>query len=98
MRTEPAATSPPRWLSLARAAWVAVAALAVGLFVAGIPTYFRQLKTVDACTVCGIQLLTQDKLHELQAFGVSPSAYAAYLIGVETISVAVYIAAAVAIF
>ena len=45
-----------RWLSLARAAWVAMAALTVGLFVAGIPVEFAQLQLgcpTPACASSG---------------------------------------------
>jgi len=43
-----ASTLCGRWLVLARVVWVAVAVLAVGLFAAGIPARYAELRSVCA--------------------------------------------------
>ena len=80
-RTE-AAHLRGRPLSIARAAWLAVALLSVGLFVAAVPPYFAELQS--ACTrgaqFCAEnRLLIPDAARELQARGISIGFYAAYV-------------------
>ncbi len=87
-----------RWLALARVVWLVIALVALGTLVAGIPVYFAQLQTVDACRVCGDQRLTLERLHELQTLDVSVRAYAAYYVGIEIALVLVYWMIAMVIF
>jgi hypothetical protein len=90
-RTE-AARLRGRPLSIARAAWLAVALLSVGLFVGAVPPYFAELQT--ACTR-GVQfcaenrLLIPDAARELRARGISMSFYATYVVALSIVSAAV---------
>ncbi len=76
-----------RPLSLARAAWVLLAATVLGLDAAGIPyTYALNQKTCNgpACVESG--RLTTEGLRDLQEYGISPEFYAAYAgVGLSTI-------------
>src|SRR2546430_16789609 len=70
-----------RWLILARIGWVAVVVLALGLFIASIPTTFADLHilcTAASCTNVG--QLTLDYVRELQAWGLSMDFYATYMV------------------
>src|SRR2546421_501860 len=69
------------WLVLARVGWVAVVVLALGLFIASIPTTFADLHilcTAASCSSSGP--LTPDHVRELQAWGLSMDFYASYII------------------
>jgi hypothetical protein len=70
-----------RWLILARVVWVAVVVLALGLFIASIPTTFASLHMLctDASCSNGGQL-TADSVRELQALGLSMDFYATYIV------------------
>src|SRR2546426_5149493 len=70
-----------RWLILARIGWVAVVGLALGLFIASIPTTFADLHilcTAASCSSSGP--LTPDHVRELQAWGLSMDFYASYIV------------------
>jgi hypothetical protein len=69
------------WLILARVVWVAVVVLALGLFIASIPTTFASLHMLctDASCSNGGQL-TADFVRELQALGLSMDFYATYIV------------------
>jgi hypothetical protein len=69
------------WLILARVVWVAVVVLALGLFIASIPTTFASLHMLctDASCSNGGQL-TADSVRELQALGLSMDFYATYIV------------------
>src|SRR3989440_498122 len=69
------------WLVLARVGWVAVVVLALGLFIASIPTIFADLHilcTAASCSSSGP--LTPDGVRELQAWGLSMDFYATYMV------------------
>src|SRR6266480_6934909 len=69
------------WLVLARVGWVAVVVLALGLFIASIPTTFADLHilcTAASCISSG--QLTPDYVRELQAWGLSMDFYASYIV------------------
>src|SRR5260221_429278 len=69
------------WLVLARVVWGAVVVLALGLFIASIPTTFAALHmlcTAPSCTPSGP--LTPDDVRELQAVGLSMDFYATYIV------------------
>src|SRR6266581_7910961 len=69
------------WLVLARVGWVAVVVLALGLFIASIPTTFADLHilcTAASCSSSGP--LTPDHVRELQAWGLSMDFYASYIV------------------
>jgi hypothetical protein len=90
-----------RSLLLARAGWIAVAAVCLGLFVAGIPPYFADLKTacVRGFELCAEnRLLTPDEMRELRALGLSAGFYASYIIALSLISTLVWCAVGVIVF
>jgi len=79
-------------LFVARAVWLALVVLSMGLFVASLPVYYAQIQR--ACTdlvTCNIAgALTARGLQELPAFGLTASSYAALLIIFFTIIVAIW--------
>jgi len=78
-----------RWLLLVRAAWIAVAVLAVGFFVAGIPAEFALLHIPCPTTMCPTGQLPSAGLHALQDLGLTPSFYAAYSAAMDVLFAAV---------
>jgi hypothetical protein len=89
-----------RPLLLARAAWVVLAAVVLGLDAAGIPyTYalYGDICTGPACVESG--RLTAEGARDLQQLGISPQFYAAYAgVGLSTIVTLVFFALAAVIF
>ena len=101
-RTSPPATSilRGRWLLLARAAWVVVAVLYLGVFISGIPSEFARLHTpcTDTISCSFIPHLTAHKAHKLQELGLSVEFFAAYFVALEVIFTAVSASIGAAIF
>jgi signal transduction histidine kinase len=103
-RSQPADTSlRGRWLLLARAVWLAVAALALGLFAAGIPAQFAQLQVMcPAGSNCppldGVGQLLPANLRALQDLNLSVGFFAAYAVALDVALAAVYSAVAALIF
>jgi len=68
------------WLIVARAVWVALVVLSLGLYIAALPVYYQQLQTacvnVVTCNVPGE--LTAKGLLALHTFGFSANGYAAF--------------------
>jgi hypothetical protein len=103
-RTRPLTESPTeirgRSLLLARAAWVALAAVVLGLDFAGIPYSFAFYQ--GTCTGAGCEesgRLTPEGVQALQQIGLSPEFYAAYVgVGLSTVVTLVFFALATAIF
>jgi len=88
-----------RRLLLARAGWLIVGALTVGLFVAGIPAEFAQLQLgcpTLACASTGGA--TPVELPLLENLGLSPDLFAAYGVALEVIFASVFVAVAALIF
>ena len=82
-----------RRLLLARAALAVVAVLVVGLFIRAVPLEFMAAQVV--CTGRDCQgHLTPDMVRQLQALGISRSAYAAYFVALDAMFAAVYWAVA----
>ncbi len=95
----PSAALPGGWLSLARAAWLVVAALTVGLFLAGLPVEFAQLQLgcpTAACASSGG--LTPVELRLLENLGLSRNFFAAYGVALDVVLAGVYAAVAALIF
>jgi len=84
---------------LARAAWLIVGALAIGLFFAAIPAEFRQLQlgcpTAACASVGGVAPV---ELSVLVNLGLSPEFFAAYGMALELILGLVFIVVAILIF
>ena len=88
-----------RWLMLARAVWLIVGALAMGLFFAAIPAEYRQLQLgcpTPACASTGG--VAPVELSLLVNLGLSPEFFAAYGIALELILGLVFIVVAILIF
>jgi hypothetical protein len=89
-----------RSLLLARAAWVVLAAVVLGLDVAGIPYSFAFYQ--ETCMGAGCEdsgRLTPEAVRALQEFGLSPEFYAAYVgVGLSTLVMLVFFALATVIF
>ena len=87
-----------RSLLFARAAWVAVAALAVGLFAAGIPAEFAMLRVPCPTVACPTGQLPPAGLRALEDLGLSPGFFAAYIVAMDVLFAAVCGAVAALIF
>ncbi|HEV7128354.1 MAG TPA: hypothetical protein VGN32_13060 [Ktedonobacterales bacterium] len=78
---------PGTWLWVTRGVWLMVAALVVGVFVAGLPVYFAALQTACASPArCLPNQLTADRLRALGTLGYAPWQYAAYVTTLDSIS------------
>ena len=91
-----------RWLRLARAAWLAVAALSLGLFAAAIPVQFSQLQLVCPTAPCPVgdfaQQLPPAGVQALAELGLSLRLYAAYAVALDAVVGLGYSAVAALIF
>ena len=88
-----------RRLILARAAWLVAGALAVGLFVAGIPAEYRQLQLGCPTSACAsIGGVASVELSLLVNLGISPEFFAAYGVALDVVFASVYIVVAALIF
>src|SRR5215217_7979164 len=94
-----ASTLCGRWLVLARVVWVAVAVLAVGLFAAGVPARYAELRSVCADgEECAIGRLYPEDVQTLGDLGFSLGSYAAYTLTLEVGFAMVFFASAAVIF
>jgi hypothetical protein len=87
-----------RRLLLARVAWVSVAALAVGLFVSGIPAEFALLHFPCPTVSCPTGQLSPSGLRALEGLGLSLDSFAVYAVAMDVIFAAVCTAVALLIF
>src|SRR5215203_7272878 len=87
-----------RWLLLARVAWIVVAALAVGLFIRGIPAEFALLHVPCPSLRCPTGQLSPSGLHALEGLGLSLDSFAAYTVAMDIVFAAVCTAVALLIF
>jgi hypothetical protein len=85
-------------MTLARIAWIVVAALAVTLFVAGVPAEIALLRDPCPTPRCATGQLPPAGLRALEALGLSPEAFAVYLVTLDTIFAAVCCAVAALVF
>lgn len=85
------------WLALARIAWVMVSLLAVGLFVASLPSYFAYLHIPVASSIAAPQL-TPDDIHALKRLGLSLDFYAWLNMSVSIIILLVYVLVGIVLF
>lgn len=65
-------------LTVARATWLLIATLSVGLFLAGVPFHYRQLLQVCAGPECAYWQISPPELLALQDLGLSHVLYASY--------------------
>src|SRR5262245_1511275 len=85
-------------LLLARAAWLVVAVLCLGLLVAGVPAEFAQLQAVCPARSCPNGQLPPDGLRALQDLAISLNLFAAYGVGLDIVFAVGYSAVAALIF
>jgi hypothetical protein len=88
------------WLIVARTVWLALVVPSLGLFVASLPVYYRQLQTacVDPVTCSVYGAMTARGLHALPALGFSASGYATFYVIFWTIIPAIWCAVGFLIF
>ena len=91
-----------RWLLLARAGWLAVAALSLGLFAAAVPVQFAHLQVVCPTASCPVgdfaQQLPPAGVQALAELGLSLRLYAAYFVALDVVVGVGYSAVAAVIF
>jgi hypothetical protein len=87
-----------RWLLLARAVWILVAALALGLFVSGIPAEFTLMHIPCPTVNCPTGQLSPSGLRALVDLGLSLDSFAVYAVAMDVIFAAVCTAVALLIF
>lgn len=87
-----------RVMLAARAGWVVVAALAIGLTLLAVPADLARLTAVCAGSACPDPHLTPAMVESLEAIGLTPMALGGYLLGVELVAVAVFTVVSAAIF
>jgi hypothetical protein len=85
--SRPTPTLRGRWLHLARAAWVAVAFVALGSFVISVPARYAQLANPTA----GVRAA-------LAELGLSAGGYALYNVTLDAVFVSVFAVVAIVIF
>jgi hypothetical protein len=86
-RASSSATTRPRWLPLARVAWVVVAVVSLGRFVTSVPLRYKEL----AHPTAGVRAALAD-------VGLSIGGYAFYNVALDTVFVSVCAAVAIVIF
>jgi hypothetical protein len=86
-----------RWLTILCPACVAIMALTLAIWIVAIPFRYAQLGTVCS-KVCGDQQPSQNSIAQMQAAGITPDFYAAYVGTVEVLFVLAYMVIAVLIF
>ena len=96
--TTPTTVLRGRQLVMARAAWIAVTALTVTLFVMAVPLRYAELQKVCVGAVCTEPQLTLDDVRELQALGLSREWHATYHVTIEIVFAAVHLVMATVIF
>ncbi len=83
---------------LARVAWLAASTLALGLFIAGIPSQYTRLATVCPTASCASGQLRPVSVGALRSLGLSLNFFANYAIALILIFAAVYGVVAALIF
>src|SRR6266516_1224324 len=75
-----------RRLILARAVWVAVVTLLVGLYIAMLPAYYTLLQTVCTGAPCGLGQPSLDSAQAIQKLGFSVGTYATFTLALTLAS------------
>lgn len=92
------ATARGRGWALARAGWLALAVLSLGLFIAGIPAQLARLQIPCPASSCESGQLSPVTLQALGELGLSPRFYATYAVVLDVIFLVAYGAVAALIF
>src|ERR1700724_1408135 len=85
------------WLVLARIGWMVFTLLAIGLFFASLPPYFAYLHIVNSTFPGGPQLSPSD-VQALHKFGLSLDFYAWFQIGINLITLMIYLFVGIVLF
>jgi hypothetical protein len=97
-KAQPHARLRGRRLVLARAVWLGVTALSLGLFALSVPAGFQLLRTVCVEGPCGPEQLRSGGAQSVRDLGVSLDVYAAYQTGVVVVVALVFCAIAAVVF
>ncbi len=87
-----------RWLLLARAAWLALAALILVVFVASLPVFFTQFQTICRAAPCPAWQITPDYARAIQQLGFSLSSLVAIQVALAALLELVSFAVVAVIF
>ena len=90
-----------RWLLLTRVVWISIALLALGLYVASIPSTLVSLHALctDVTAPCSsVGYITPDYARALQTLGLSLDTFALYEVALLIVFAAVYVAIGVMLF
>ncbi len=86
------------WLVFARAAWLGVTALSLGLFALSVPAGYALLRTVCVDGPCGPEQLRPEAARSIRELGVSLDVYAAYQTAAVVAVALVFCAIAAVVF
>lgn len=101
MAHETLSVARPRWLGVARIAWVVVAAAELIVFVASVRAYWLQLNTIcadPAWKACNFTQLTPVMREALERLGFTIGAYAAYTLAIHMAASLALLAVGVLVF
>ncbi|HEU5098830.1 MAG TPA: GAF domain-containing sensor histidine kinase [Roseiflexaceae bacterium] len=87
-----------RWLLTARALWLTVALLTVGIFIFTSPALYSRLLSACTAAPCDIEQLTLERVQAIQALGLSPAGYAAAGFALHMASALIWCTVAAVIF
>lgn len=74
---------PRRWLPAGRLIWLALALLAVAVYIAGLSPYYSELLATCSGEACSWMALSPREAEVLRELGLSIELYAGYLVGLE---------------
>ncbi len=90
-----------RWLAIARAVWIVLALLLLANFIASIPAFYDQLRTICTNSTfghCPIWQPTQGNMQALHRLGLSLDTYAVYTLTLDVIASLVFLTVGAVIF
>lgn len=99
--TEPTPNTriPRRWRPVISAIWFAIAFVLIGIYLAGIPAYFNELRVACSGEACSVLALSPQEVNLLQDISLSLDFYAGYIVVMfEIITVGTMALLAVLIF
>jgi hypothetical protein len=85
-------------LVVARSVWLVLAALTLGIFIAGVPLHPAHLHTICADVTCGGTQSLASVTAQLRALGLTVAFYAAYVLTIKLVFAGVYFAVAALLF
>src|SRR5689334_16451185 len=79
---------PRGWFGPVQACWLLLAAVLVGLFVAGIPSGFAALRSACTGPACDVRQLSPENLRTIERLGLSGDSYAATVVACSVVIMA----------